>query len=82
MFTCLGTVRALSQNPLCRCYSYSRGFKGREVPIKSAEFEALYTLAVRPLSRRDLLLGKFLGLAAMLVTYAALFFLALAGLVY
>ncbi|GEA15136.1 MAG: type transport system permease protein [Moorella sp. (in: firmicutes)] len=42
----------------------------------------LYTLAVRPLSRRDLLLGKFLGLAAMLVTYAALFFLALAGLVY
>ncbi|OIQ62131.1 ABC transporter permease [Neomoorella thermoacetica] len=43
---------------------------------------SLYTLAVRPLSRRDLLLGKFLGLAAMLVTYAALFFLALAGLVY
>lgn len=42
----------------------------------------LYTLVVRPLSRRDLLLGKFLGLAAMLVTYAALFFLALAGLVY
>ena len=42
----------------------------------------LYTLAVRPLSRRDLLLGKFLGLAAMLVIYAALFFLALAGLVY
>ncbi|PRR69142.1 ABC transporter permease [Neomoorella humiferrea] len=42
----------------------------------------LYTLAVRPLSRRDLLLGKFLGLAAMLVTYAALFFLALASLVY
>jgi len=42
----------------------------------------LYTLAVRPLSRRDLLLGKFLGLAAMLVSYAALFFLALAGLVY
>ncbi|AOQ23629.1 hypothetical protein MTAT_12110 [Moorella thermoacetica] len=42
----------------------------------------LYTLAVRPLSRRDLLLGKFLGLAAMLVLYAAIFFLALAGLVY
>ncbi|MDN5345029.1 MAG: type transport system permease protein [Clostridia bacterium] len=42
----------------------------------------LYTLAVRPLTRRDLLLGKFLGLAAMLVIYAALFFLALAGLVY
>ncbi|WP_338834662.1 hypothetical protein MHLNE_09720 [Moorella humiferrea] len=43
---------------------------------------SLYTLAVRPLSRRDLLLGKFLGLAAMLVSYATLFFLALAGLVY
>lgn len=43
---------------------------------------SLYTLAVRPLSRRDLLLGKFLGLAAMLVLYAAIFFLALAGLVY
>lgn len=43
---------------------------------------SLYTLAVRPLSRRDLLLGKFLCLAAMLVLYAALFFLALAGLVY
>ncbi|WP_054937402.1 ABC transporter permease [Moorella stamsii] len=42
----------------------------------------LYTLAVRPLSRSDLLLGKFLGQAAMLVIYAALFFLALAGLVY
>lgn len=41
----------------------------------------LYTLAVRPLTRRDLLLGKFAGLAAMLVLYAALFFLALAGLV-
>lgn len=34
---------------------------------------SLYTLAVRPLSRRDLLLGKFLGLAAMLVSYATLF---------
>ncbi|MGI9859806.1 ABC transporter permease subunit [Moorella naiadis] len=42
----------------------------------------LYTLVVRPLTRRDLLLGKFLGLAAMLVIYAALFFLALAGLIY
>lgn len=42
----------------------------------------LYALATRPLSRRDLLLGKFLGLAAMLVIYAALFFLALTGLVY
>ena len=42
----------------------------------------LSTLAVRPLSRRDLLLGKFLGLAAMLVLYAAFFFLALTGLVY
>jgi ABC-type transport system involved in multi-copper enzyme maturation permease subunit len=41
----------------------------------------LYTLAVRPLSRSDLLLGKFLGQAAMLVIYAALFFLALTGLV-
>lgn len=41
----------------------------------------LYTLAVRPLTRRDLLLGKYFGLAAMLVLYAALFFLALAGLV-
>lgn len=42
----------------------------------------LYALATRPLSRRDLLLGKFLGQAAMLVIYAALFFLALTGLVY
>ena len=42
----------------------------------------LYTLAVRPLSRRGLLLGKFFGLAAMLVLYAAFFFLALTGLVY
>ena len=42
----------------------------------------LYPLLVRPLSRRDLLLGKFFGLAAMLVIYAALFFLALAGLIY
>jgi len=42
----------------------------------------LYPLAVRPLTRRDLLLGKYFGLAAMLVTYSALFFLALAGLVY
>jgi ABC-type transport system involved in multi-copper enzyme maturation permease subunit len=42
----------------------------------------LYPLLVRPLSRRDLLLGKYLGLAAMLVTYAALFFLALTGLIY
>lgn len=42
----------------------------------------LYTLMVRPLSRRDLLLGKFLGQAAMLVIYAAFFFLALIGLVY
>lgn len=42
----------------------------------------LYPLMVRPLSRRDLLLGKFFGLAAMLATYAALFFLALAGLIY
>jgi len=42
----------------------------------------LYPLAARPLTRRDLLLGKYFGLAAMLVTYAALFFLALVGLVY
>jgi ABC-type transport system involved in multi-copper enzyme maturation permease subunit len=42
----------------------------------------LYPLMVRPLSRRDLLLGKFFGLAAMLVIYAALFFLALAGMIY
>jgi ABC-type transport system involved in multi-copper enzyme maturation permease subunit len=42
----------------------------------------LHTLAVRPISRRNLFLGKFLGLAAMLVIYAALFFLALTGLVY
>jgi len=42
----------------------------------------LYPLAARPLSRRSLLLGKYFGLAAMLVTYAALFFLAVAGLIY
>jgi ABC-type transport system involved in multi-copper enzyme maturation permease subunit len=42
----------------------------------------LYPLAARPLTRRDLLLGKYFGLAAMLVTYAALLFLALAGLIY
>jgi len=42
----------------------------------------LYPLAARPLARRDLLLGKYFGLAAMLVTYSALFFLALVGLVY
>ena len=42
----------------------------------------LYPLAARPLTRRDLLLGKYLGLAAMLATYAALFFLALVGLIY
>ena len=42
----------------------------------------LYPLAVRPLLRRDLLLGKFFGLAAMLLTYAALFFLSMAGLIY
>lgn len=42
----------------------------------------LYPLAVRPLLRRDLLLGKYMGLAAMLITYAALLFLALTGLVY
>jgi len=42
----------------------------------------LYPLAARPLSRRALLLGKYFGLAAMLVTYAALFFLALSGLIY
>lgn len=41
----------------------------------------LHPLAVRPLSRRDLLLGKCLGLAAKLAIYAALFFLALTGLV-
>ena len=42
----------------------------------------LYPLAARPLTRRDLLLGKYFGLAAMLVTYSALFFLALTALVY
>ncbi|MBS3887125.1 MAG: ABC transporter permease subunit [Dethiobacter sp.] len=42
----------------------------------------LYPLMARPLSRSDLLLGKYFGLAAMLVTYAAFFFLALAGLIY
>jgi ABC-type transport system involved in multi-copper enzyme maturation permease subunit len=42
----------------------------------------LYPLAARPLSRRDLLLGKYFGLASMLITYAALFFLALTGLIY
>jgi len=42
----------------------------------------LYPLAARPLTRRDLLLGKYFGLAAMLVTYSTLFFLALVGLVY
>jgi len=42
----------------------------------------LYPLAARPLSRRALLLGKYFGLAAMLATYAALFFLVLAGLIY
>ena len=42
----------------------------------------LYPLAARPLTRRDLLLGKYFGLAAMLVIYAAVFFLALVGLVY
>jgi ABC-type transport system involved in multi-copper enzyme maturation permease subunit len=41
----------------------------------------IYILATRPLTRRDLLLGKFLGLAAMLVLYAAFIFLVLAGLV-
>ncbi|WP_173297143.1 ABC transporter permease [Thermanaeromonas sp. C210] len=40
------------------------------------------TLATRPLSRSSLLLGKFAGQAAVLVTYAAFFFLALAGLLY
>lgn len=50
----------------------------------SSEIEngTLYALAVRPLSRRELLLGKFLGQAAMLVTYAAIFFLALVALNY
>ncbi|MBC7342882.1 MAG: ABC transporter permease [Clostridia bacterium] len=49
----------------------------------SSEIEngTLHALAVRPLSRRELLLGKFLGQAAMLVVYAAIFFLALAALV-
>ncbi|HHW42842.1 MAG TPA: ABC transporter permease, partial [Desulfotomaculum sp.] len=49
----------------------------------SGEIEngTLHALAVRPLSRRALLLGKFAGQGAMLVVYAALFFLALAGLV-
>lgn len=41
----------------------------------------LYPLAVRPISRRDLLLGKFLGLAVKLVIYAGVFFLALIALV-
>ncbi|HCC33311.1 MAG TPA: ABC transporter permease [Clostridiales bacterium] len=50
----------------------------------SGEIEngTLYALAVRPLSRRDLFLGKFLGVGAMLIAYAALLFLALAGLIY
>ncbi|MGB9859277.1 MAG: ABC transporter permease [Moorellaceae bacterium] len=50
----------------------------------SSEIEngTLHTLATRPLSRSSLLLGKFAGQAAMLTIYAALFFLALAGLVY
>lgn len=50
----------------------------------SSEIEngTLYTLATRPLSRSSLLLGKFAGQAAMLTMYAALFFLALVGLVY
>jgi len=42
----------------------------------------LYPLAARPLSRRSLFLGKYFGLAAMLVTYTTLFFLAVAGLIY
>ncbi|HSW09741.1 MAG TPA: ABC transporter permease subunit [Bacillota bacterium] len=46
------------------------------------ESGTLHAVAARPLSRRDLLLGKFLGGAAMLVTYATLLFLSLAGLTY
>lgn len=42
----------------------------------------LYTLATRPLSRSSLLLGKFAGQAAMLITYAALFLLAVTGIVH
>lgn len=70
--------------------AYLAGFLVAGLAILSAvgsiageiENGTLYTLAVRPLSRRNLLLGKYLGLAAMLVTYAALLFLALAGIVY
>lgn len=42
----------------------------------------LPTLAVRPLSRTCILLGKFTGMAAMLVIYTIILFLALTGLVY
>lgn len=49
----------------------------------SAEIEngIIQAIVTKPIRRRDIVLGKFLGYAAMMAVYAALFYLGLTGLV-
>lgn len=49
----------------------------------SGEIEngTMYAIVPKPIRRRDIVLGKFIGYSSMLVVYAAAFFLALLGLV-
>ncbi len=50
----------------------------------SGEIEngTMYAIVAKPIHRRDIVLGKYMGYAAMMACYAAVFFLSLLGLVY